>query len=95
MRAAAPLPEPPAVTGFRTFARFESIDYATNRRRFYTLTWQPQFWGGVSLVRTWGRVGSHGLSRTMVFPDPERARAAVERLIRRRLKRRYELTDWQ
>lgn len=94
-RATGPLPhELPAVVGFQQFARFVSLDPDENRQRFYTLTWQPLLWGGGALVRTWGRVGTRGLSKTAAFPDRASAQPLVERLIRRRLRRRYQLIDW-
>jgi predicted DNA-binding WGR domain protein len=94
VRQRLPPPEPPAVAGFQQFAYFTSIDLEANRQRFYTLTWRPLLWGGGSLVRTWGRVGTYGTSRAADFPDRASAQSLVERLIRRRLKRRYEVVDW-
>jgi predicted DNA-binding WGR domain protein len=86
--------ELPAVVGFQHDARFARRDPAGNVQRFYTLTWQPLRWGGGALVRTWGRVGTHGLSQTAAFPDRASAQPLVERLIRRRLMRRYALVEW-
>jgi predicted DNA-binding WGR domain protein len=82
------------VVGFQQFARFERLDPAENVQRFYSLTWQPLLWGGGSLVRTWGRVGTQGMSKTADFSDRASAQPLVERLIRRRLQRRYALVDW-
>ena len=45
------------LAGFRAYVRFESVDPAENRRRFYDLTWQPTLFGEGALVRTWGRQG--------------------------------------
>lgn len=86
--------ELPAVVGFQQYARFESIDLSTNRRRFYVLRWQPLLWGGGMLVRNWGRLGTYGLSRAAAYPDRQSAQRMVERLVRRRLRRRYELVAW-
>ncbi len=93
-RRAAPA-ELPAVVTFQQFARFERHDQAQNCERFYALTWQPLLWGGIALVRSWGRVGSSG-SRLLegTYPDRQSAQPLAERLIRRRLQRRYELVDW-
>src|SRR5216684_563042 len=87
-------PSLPAVTGFRQFARFESIDQTENRQRFYLLAWQPTLFDGPALVWTWGRLGSRGVSRSATFLDRTSAQATVERLIRRRIQRRYQLVDW-
>jgi predicted DNA-binding WGR domain protein len=86
--------EQPAVVGFQRHARFTSIVADENPRRFYLLTWQPSLFGGGMLVRSWGRLGSHSTSRAAAFPDRESAQEAVARLICRRIRRRYELTDW-
>ena len=43
---------------FAHYARFVSVDPARNRSRGYELRWQPALWGGVLLVRTWGRLGA-------------------------------------
>jgi len=90
-----PLRELPAVVGFREFARFERADWEQNAHRFYVLSWQPLLWGGGALVRTWGRIGTQG-SRCWEgdYPDREAAQPLVERLVRRRLSRRYQLIDW-
>jgi predicted DNA-binding WGR domain protein len=94
--AAHPLAsEPPAVGGFRHYARFERIDPSQNCQRFYTLSWQPLLWGGIALVRHWGRLGNQGSQRVEgSYPDRASAQRLTERLIRRRLQRRYELVDW-
>ena len=39
------------VTGFQCQVRFQSLDPAKNRARFYTITWQPALWGGGAIVR--------------------------------------------
>ncbi len=86
--------ELPAVAGFQQYAQFQSIDCAENRQRFYLVSWQPLLWGGGALIWSWGRLGSRGSSRVAEFPDRSSAQPIVERLIRRRLQRRYELIDW-
>jgi predicted DNA-binding WGR domain protein len=87
--------EPPAVVGFRHYARFERVDPSQNCQRFYTLSWQPELWGGIALVRHWGRRGNQGSQRLEgSYPDRQSAQGLAERLIRRRLRRRYELVDW-
>ncbi len=87
--------ETPAVAGFQQYARFERVDPAQNCERFYILTWQPLLWGELALVRSWGRIGSQGSRRLEgSYPDRQSAQALAERLIRRRIKRRYELVDW-
>jgi len=55
---------------------------------------QPSLFGGGLLVRTWGRLGRQGSSRAAAFPDQDHAQLIIERLIRRRIQRRYELVAW-
>ncbi len=74
--------------------RFESLDPAKNRARFYTITWQPALWGGGAIVRRWGRLGGPGRALTTFYDDRASAQESVERLIRRRLGRGYEVVAW-
>jgi len=48
------------------------IDLDRNMRRFYELSVQPTLFGGASLVRTWGRIGSGGQSLIETFRPPDR-----------------------
>ncbi|UEM18339.1 WGR domain-containing protein (plasmid) [Bradyrhizobium barranii subsp. barranii] len=55
------------------------IDTTRNMRRFYLLSIQPTLFGGVSLIRNWGRIGT-----TADFTDREhRFRAIVSTEFRR------------
>ena len=64
------------------------------RNRTYRLHLQPALWGGVDVVRTWGRrgvtlrrprrLGTH-------HPDDSQASAALAAVIGRRLRRGYSL----
>ena len=36
------------------------IDPAQNMARFYALDVQPDLFGGILLVKAWGRIGGHG-----------------------------------
>lgn len=79
---------------FQQFARFERLTPADNGERFYVLAVQPTLLGDIAFVRTWGRIGSQGKSLTATFPNRPSAQETVERLVRRRLQRRYELVAW-
>jgi predicted DNA-binding WGR domain protein len=97
VRRARALPprETPAVAGFQQFARFERIDQAQNCARFYALHWQPTLWGEVALIRQWGRIGAAGSQLLEgTYPDRESAQPLAEKLIRKRIQRRYALIDW-
>jgi predicted DNA-binding WGR domain protein len=64
------------------------------RNRTYRLHLQPALWGGVDVVRTWGRRGtSFGKPRRLVthHPDQTEASAALASVLRRRLRRGYRL----
>ena len=83
------------LAGFRAYVRFENIDPAENRHRFYDLTWQPTLFGDGALVRTWGRQGQPGTSRATFYPDRACAAAEVRQVVRRRLAHGYRVLDWQ
>jgi predicted DNA-binding WGR domain protein len=62
------------------------------RNRTYRLHLQPALWGGVGVVRTWGRRGTTlRRARSLVthHRDEGAAEAAVAAVIRRRLHRGY------
>jgi predicted DNA-binding WGR domain protein len=93
----APADAPPlSGPSFRQFARFELVDPARNRRRYYVFSWQPSLWGGPVLLARWGRLGQRprGPKVLSVSPGPPGA-AALDRLVRRRHARGYRLTDWR
>lgn len=52
--------------------------------RFYRLVLQPDLFGGCSLVREWGRIGSAGQVRATVFSTAEAAEVAQMRLLQPR-----------
>ena len=61
------------------------------RNRTYRLHLQPALWGGVDVVRTWGRRGTLRRPRRLVTHhlDEGAAEAALAAVIRRRLHRGY------
>ncbi|GAB2208954.1 WGR domain-containing protein [Roseibium sp. ROS1] len=66
------------------------IDPAQNMRRFYSLSVQPTLFGGASLVRTWGRIGTQGQMMMETFDDEAQACQAMKRLECRKKRRGYE-----
>jgi predicted DNA-binding WGR domain protein len=72
MRRAGDLDEAGGVP-FVPFARFVSVDPTKRRFRFYELRWQPTLWGGVALVRAWGRLGTPGRWHAGEYPDRDAA----------------------
>lgn len=65
------------------------IDPSQNMRRFYSLSVQPTLFGGASLVRDWGRIGTRGQSMIETFDTPAEAGDAMKRLERRKRRRGY------
>ena len=64
------------------------------RNRTYRLHLQPALWGGVDVVRTWGRRGvTLRRPRRLVthHPNQTEASAALASVLRRRLRRGYRL----
>lgn len=65
------------------------IDPTRNMRRFYVLAVQPTLFGGASVIRNWGRIGTNGQSMMQTFDVPDEANGACERLERRKRRRGY------
>ena len=59
------------------------IDPARNAYRYYRLALWPDLFGGMALVREWGRL------RLDLHPDEDAARRALERLVRAKCRRGY------
>ncbi len=53
------------------------------------MTIQPNLFGGLSLVRNWGRIGSAGQMRVDLFHDEKEARAARDLLLTTKMERGY------
>jgi predicted DNA-binding WGR domain protein len=60
-----------------------------NMARFYALAVQPTLFGEVSLVRSWGRIGTHGQKKVHVFNDESHAVSLFFELLRERRRRGY------
>ena len=84
---------PEALAQFEQYVRFVSQDPAKNRQRFYLLGWQSTLDGETALVCSWGRLGTHGRSRTIFYPEQAQVQENLVRLIRRRLRRGYQVTE--
>lgn len=65
------------------------IDLAQNMRRFYSLSVQPTLFGGASLIRDWGRIGTRGQTMMETFDTADDADLAFERLERSKRRRGY------
>ncbi|RWC37555.1 MAG: WGR domain-containing protein [Mesorhizobium sp.] len=65
------------------------IDAMRNMRRFYVLAIQPTLFGGASVIRNWGRIGTSGQSMMETFDVPDEADSALSRLERSKRRRGY------
>jgi len=67
----------------------QRIDAARNMRRFYAAGIQPTLFGGASVMRYWGRIGTCGRSMVETFDHSEDARSALAKLARAKRRRGY------
>lgn len=66
------------------------IDASQNMRRYYRLTVQPTLFGGASLIRDWGRIGTRGQTMMETFEDPTEAARAFSRMERIKRRKGYQ-----
>ncbi len=59
--------------------------------RFYRLDIQPNLFGGVSLMKEWGRIGSRGRITAEHYESEAVAAAAMQRKADRKRRRGYVL----
>ncbi|MEP3846263.1 MAG: WGR domain-containing protein [Paracoccaceae bacterium] len=71
----------------------ERVDSETNMYRFYRLRLMPDLFGGVSLLRKWGRIGTQGRHMIELFAEADRAKVsrAFARIQSRQPNRRFKL----
>ncbi|TBH27845.1 WGR domain-containing protein [Rhizobium leguminosarum] len=67
----------------------ERIDPSKNMARYYALSIEPNLFGGTSLVRSWGRIGSRGQQKIHVFDSEAKAVDLLLTLLRRKRSRGY------
>lgn len=65
------------------------IDPSQNMRRFYTLAIQPTLFGGASVIRNWGRIGTSGQSKVETFDSHHDAAGAAVRLQKAKRRKGY------
>jgi predicted DNA-binding WGR domain protein len=65
------------------------IDPARNMARFYRLSIEPNLFGGVSLVRTWGRIDGASRAKIEFFDGAADAIGSFARLERSKRRRGY------
>ncbi|MEM1396280.1 MAG: WGR domain-containing protein [Pseudomonadota bacterium] len=72
--------------------RIERVEPKANMYRFYRLRLLPDLFGGVSLLREWGRIGGQGRHRIELFSDAGQAADAMLAVYRSKQKKGYQLT---
>ena len=74
---------------FPTRLRLVRVEPEENVHRYYALEVQPDLFGGASLVRAWGRIGSSRSVRVELHADEGRALDALQDWERRKRRRGY------
>ncbi|MEP4197217.1 MAG: WGR domain-containing protein [Aliishimia sp.] len=70
--------------------RIERVDADVNMHRFYRLGLLPDLFGGMSLLREWGRIGTSGQSKVELFANAGQAADAMITIYRSKQKRGYQ-----
>jgi predicted DNA-binding WGR domain protein len=65
------------------------IDPGKNMHRFYRLDVQPDLFGGVLLMKEWGRIGAQGRMMSERHDNEALAAAAIQRQAERKTRRGY------
>lgn len=71
--------------------RIQRIDPAKNMARFYAMSIEPTLFGDTSLVRNWGRIGTHGQWRVDLFAHETQAVDLFLALLRQKQRKGYAL----
>ena len=66
---------------------------AQNMRRFYRIEASPDLFGGIQIIRHWGRIGTRGQSLPRWCATEAAAHILVGTLPRARLRRGYSPAD--
>jgi predicted DNA-binding WGR domain protein len=72
-----------------TSGEYSSGTHKQNMQRFYRLSLQPDLFGGCSLIREWGRLGSGGRVRRDGFESEGQAVSALVALSAAKTRRGY------
>ena len=70
--------------------RIERIDAEANMYRFYRLRLLPNLFGGMSLLREWGRIGTKGRIKIDLFADATEASEAMISIYRAKQVKGYQ-----
>ncbi|WP_299845828.1 WGR domain-containing protein [uncultured Jannaschia sp.] len=75
---------------FPTWLKLRRIDPARNMRRFYLMQVQPDLFGGESLTREWGRIGSSGQTLIDHHADEGEAITSLLKIAKTKARRGYD-----
>ncbi len=65
------------------------VDPDVNMARFYGIELQLTLFGEVSVLRTWGRIGTNGQAMMVTYEDEAQATDALHKLERQKRRRGY------
>jgi len=71
-------------------AELEKIAPAVDAFRYYRAALWDDLFGGVSLMREWGRIGRPGQLRLEPYHDRQQAEAALDTLVARKTRKGYK-----
>lgn len=75
-----------------SLAHLHRIDPDANMARFYCIDVAATLFGDVSVLRTWGRIGTHGRMSIETCASAEEAQHAASRTLRQKMQRGYRAT---
>ena len=70
-------------------ALLHRIDPDANMARFYCIEVAATLFGDVSVLRTWGRIGTHGRTSIETCASIEEAERAASQTLRQKMRRGY------
>ncbi len=65
------------------------VDPDINMARFYGIELQPTLFGEVSVLRTWGRIGTNGQAMMVTYEDEAQAAEVLQILEKQKRRRGY------
>ena len=65
------------------------VNAEANMARFYFVDIAPTLFGEVSVLRTWGRIGTYGRTSVETCATPEKAETAAAKTLRQKAQRGY------
>ena len=72
-----------------TLAHLHRINSEANMARFYCIDVAATLFGDISVLRTWGRIGTHGRTSIETCASFEDAERAASHTLRQKMRRGY------